>query len=101
MMQISYIYKAIWLISLLSILQFFSSCGGKTDDGDVQKKVADKISSMRGYDAVQANVRNGIVFLTGQCEGNGCAKQLEEGIRDLEGVIAVENDITEGRSVGR
>lgn len=89
------------MFSLLFVLQSFSSCGGKTDDGEVQKKVADKISGMQGYDAVQANVRNGIVFLTGQCEGSGCAKQLEEGIRDVEGVIAVENDITEGSSVGR
>jgi hypothetical protein len=80
----------VFFLSFTSAVLFFLWC--KTADADVQKKVANKISGMRGYEAVQAAVRNGIVFLTSQCEGSGCAKQLEENPKKVDGVIAFEKE---------
>lgn len=85
-----------YITPLLLVPLLILSCGEKQIDVEVENNVRAEISSLQGYDAVQFNVRNGIVFLTGQCAGEGCARQLEEHIRQVEGVIAVENDITEG-----
>lgn len=66
-------------------------------DAETEKAIQEKMVGMNGYSAVQVAVRNNIVFLTGQCVGEGCAKVLENRIREVDGVVAVENDITEGR----
>jgi len=81
---------------IFALIAFLISCKHKLTDTEVAENVREEIKSMQGYDAVNVVVRNNIVFLTGQCAGSGCASQLKEKIKKMDGVLAVENDLTEG-----
>lgn len=79
-----------------ALIVWLVSCQYKLTDAEVAKNIRKEISSMQGYEAVNVVVRNKIVFLTGQCPGHGCALQLQQKIKEMDGVLAVENDLTEG-----
>lgn len=86
-------------LSFLFLLLF--SCGQKLTDAAVQEEVTETLKEFQGADAVHAVVRDGIVFLTGQCRGQGCSMRLVTALEKLDGVQAVENDVTEGAKPGQ
>ena len=100
-------YKSFFLYTGIFFLAFLFSCNsGSSDteprtDAEVEKTVMEQLDTLPGYGAVQVEVRNGIAYLTGQCEGAGCAERLSTAIKKIDGVMAVENDITEGQPVAR
>jgi len=79
-----------------ALIVLLISCRHQLTDAEVAKNIREEIKSMQGYEAVNVVVRNKIVFLTGQCAGSGCALQLQQKIKKMDGVMAVENDLTEG-----
>ena len=52
----------------------------------------------RNYAGVSSAVKDGVVTLTGTCEGDNCAADIEKNIKDVSGVQKVENNITKDNS---
>lgn len=66
-------------------------------DADLTKKIKDKIGSgafSKGYDQVNAEVKNGIVTLTGPVNTLKDKEKVEEEVRNIKGVKGVDSKIT-------
>lgn len=66
------------------------SCGGH-DDGEIKEDVTKRLQD--SYRNVTAEVTDGVVILTGNCEGEDCAAGAERLIADVPGVDSVRNNI--------
>lgn len=81
-----------FLISLQCI-----ACTSETrTDSEILKDVQELVQKNEDYETVHVVVRNNLVILTGQCEGENCSDKLEKEIKEIEGVMAVESDLFEG-----
>ena len=91
--------KKWWLPVTIGIICFFMlfACSDEArTDEKIMQEVQKLIKKEERFETVQVNVRNNIVILTGQCEGEGCSKDLVKKVKTSDGVNGVENDITEG-----
>ncbi len=66
------------------------SCGGPNDK-DIQENVNKKLQE--NHQGVNAAVADGVVTLTGTCEGENCAAQAEQQVAEIKGVQSVQNNI--------
>jgi osmotically-inducible protein OsmY len=76
----------------------FTSCGSRSDE-EIQKDVSSRLSaegtgSSLNYANVQTNVKEGILTLTGQCEGENCVDSLSTRLKEVKGVKEVKNNVT-------
>lgn len=65
-------------------------------DQDLQQKVNDKIGPgwiSQGYDTVRAQVRNGVVYLSGSVKTASDKDKVEREVRNIDGVTGVESRI--------
>ena len=76
------------LITAMTAMLF--SCGGH-DDGEIKEDVTKRLQD--SYRNVTANVADGIVTLTGNCEGEDCAAGAARLIADVPGVDSIQNNI--------
>ncbi len=91
------IYLVIALFGVFS----FSSCGNKRSDEDIQKDVSEGLTRGTGNDAngaraysnVNATVKDGVVTLDGQCEGENCADSVVSRVNGIDGVKDVQSNI--------
>lgn len=79
--------------SFLITLSFVVLSCGKPDDKEVQESVTKKFQDQQNYKGVRAEVKDGIVTLTGNCEGENCAEEAKKMIADVNGVDSVRNNI--------
>lgn len=89
------------LKSLLTIAILFSiavSCNDKPNDKEIQDNVTKTLQANKSYAGVNSTVKDGTVTLTGKCEGDDCAADIEKNIKDVKGVQKVENNITKDNS---
>lgn len=96
-MKISKHFRNYWLV--LFFLLLLSSCQSQRSPADVKEDVREVIAESKENSAVNFTLRNGIVRLTGQCEGKGCAQALKHKVESVDGVLAVEVSVTEGKPV--
>ena len=82
-------------VLLLSILIALSlpACTAKTDDASVQQRVNDELKKDRAGSALNATVDNGVVTITGECQGDNCAQDLAEKVRKMDGVKDVQMNV--------
>ncbi len=52
----------------------------------------------KNYAGVNPAVKDGTVTLTGMCEGDNCAADIENNIKNINGIQKVENNITKDNS---
>lgn len=74
------------------------SCNSKPGDKEIQANVDQQLQVNKNYTDVTSKVQDGTVTLTGMCEGDGCAAEIEKNVRDIKGVKNVENNITEDKA---
>jgi osmotically-inducible protein OsmY len=66
------------------------SCG-KPNDKEIQENVSKKLQE--SYKGINAEVSEGVVTLTGSCEGENCSAQAQQQIAEMDGVKSVKNNI--------
>ncbi len=70
-----------------------------SDDRAIAKRIRDILAELDGYANVTATVSAGIVTLTGTTVDAQKAKQLTDLVGRIEGVVAIENEVTETTDV--
>jgi hyperosmotically inducible periplasmic protein len=78
---------------LTMILFMTSGCNNKPSDEEIQTNVSKQLQEKDSYKGVSASVSERTVVLNGTCEGDNCAAEIEEKIKNVEGVEKVENNI--------
>ncbi|MGK2863089.1 MAG: BON domain-containing protein [Chitinophagaceae bacterium] len=84
-------------ISLLSMF-FIVSCSSKPDDKQIQENVTKHLQDNKNYAGVNSTVKDGVVTLSGMCEGDNCPTDIENKIKGVDGVQKVENNIIKDNS---
>lgn len=86
-------------LALLGMVIFTAACGNNRDDEQIQKEVAQKLSisndNSPAYTNVTTSVKDGVVTLSGQCEGDNCSDSVVLRINEVDGVKNVVNNIQE------
>ncbi len=88
--------KPIFAIALLLLTMI--SCNDKHNDKDIQDNVTKQLQDNKNHAGVSSTVKDGVVTLTGTCEGENCAADIEKNIKDVSGVEKVENNISKDNS---
>ncbi len=83
--------------SLLSMF-FIVSCSSKPDDQQIQENVTKYLQDNKNYAGVTSTVNEGVVTLSGMCEGDNCVAAIEKDVAGIKGVSKVENNISKDNS---
>ncbi|CAN5242559.1 hypothetical protein BH20BAC1_BH20BAC1_23070 [soil metagenome] len=86
------------LLAIALLLSVAVSCNDKPNDKEIQDNVTKQLQDNKNYAGVNSSVKDGVVTLTGMCEGDNCAADIEKNIKDVKGVQKVENNITKDNS---
>lgn len=93
--------KSAFLLPVLFAGILFTSCNSSRSDADIQKDVREELTTSEGnrqaYANINAEVKEGVVTLTGQCEGDNCADSVLARVNDVDGVKEVRNNITQAQ----
>lgn len=81
-------------IAIATLVIVATSCNSKPNDKEIQENVTKSLQANKNYAGVNSTVKDGTVILTGMCEGDNCAADIENNIKELDGVQKVENNIT-------
>jgi osmotically-inducible protein OsmY len=68
------------------LLSFLVSCNNQTNDKQIQDNVTEQLQANKNYAGVTSTVKDSTVILTGMCEGDNCASDIEKNIKDVIGV---------------
>jgi len=88
--------KLIFAISILLFLM--TSCNEKNTDEDIQENVTKQLKDNKKYTGVNFTVKDKVVTLTGMCEGDNCAADIEIKVNNINGVEKVINNTTSNNS---
>jgi len=91
-------FKLITLFTTVLLLSVMASCNNKPDDKEIQDNITKELQENKNYAGVTSNVKDGIVTLSGMCEGDNCAADLEKNIKQIDGVKEVENSVVKDNS---
>ncbi len=78
---------------LIGSLFLFFSCNSTPNDDEIMANVNKRLQDNQSFSAITAMVKDGVVTLNGTCEGEACAMQVEEKIKEADGVKSVQNNI--------
>ncbi len=87
------IRQAGFLFILGSFLFVTTSCNNKPNDQEIKGNITTQWQDNKAYQGVNAVVKDGVVTLTGSCEGGDCATEIENKIKEMDGVDSVKNNI--------
>ena len=68
-------------------------CKGDVKDDKVLENVQAQLALDQAFKGVMAEVKDGVVTLSGTCDGDDCAKLAENKVSEAEGVKSIENNI--------
>lgn len=76
----------------------FTSCGGSKNDEEITEEVKQRLSAnqqsnAKNYSDINTSVKDGVVTLSGKCEGDNCRDSVLARIKDVEGVKSIVNNI--------
>jgi len=83
---------------MVLFLSVVTSCNSKPDDKEIQENIVKQLQGNKNYAGVNSNVKDGIVTLSGMCEGDNCVADIEKNIKEINGVQKVENSIVKDNS---
>lgn len=80
------------------LLVLAMSCNNKPNDKEIQDSVTKQLQSNKNYAGVNSTVKDGVVTLSGTCEGNNCPVEVQDKIKEENGVKKVENTVIKDNS---
>ncbi len=86
-----------WTLPLL-ICFLLAACTNSQSDEQIQKNLSEKMSateSSKKYPKINPVVKDGIVTLNGECQGENCADSAAALVRNIAGVKDVVNNVRE------
>lgn len=86
------------LIAIALLLSMAVSCNNQPNDKQIHDNVTQQLQENKNYAGVNSSVKDGVVTLTGMCEGDNCAANIEKNIKEVDGVKKVENKIVKDNS---
>ncbi len=86
------------VLPITCFLFFAASCNNKPDDNKIQENVTKQLQDNKNYAGVNSTVKDGVVTLSGMCVGDNCAADIENNIKNVDGVQKVENQIVKDNS---
>ncbi len=72
---------------------------GSAADKAIERRILSILNELQGYENVGIAVQAGVVTLTGQTLDAGSLNRLEMLVGRIEGVVAIENDVTESTNL--
>lgn len=86
-------FRKTWLIGLpTSLLLLLSACGGHSDK-DIQQNVTKELQKNPDFKGVNANVKDGVVTLSGNCQGDNCDSLVTQQVKKIDGVKSVKTQM--------
>ncbi len=83
-----------YLLTMLFLSLLIASCNSNPNDEDILKDVNDSLQAGKNTQTVNAAVKNGTVTLNGTCEGDDCVAEIEDKIRNVDGVKTIQNNVS-------
>ncbi len=94
-----YLHNRLIVLSIFIFSAFFIiSCDNKPTDEQIQQNISTKLQNEPAMAKISATVTDGVVILTGNCEGDDCKTKAESMVQEVEGVQSVENNIQQDTS---
>jgi len=84
--------------AIVLLLVFAMSCNNKPNDKDIQDSVTKQLQSDKSYTGVNSTVKDGVVTLSGTCEGDNCPAEVADKIKKVNGVEKVESTLIKDNS---
>lgn len=81
------------LVGIVMILSFAVACGSKPNDEQIQANVDKQLQENQALRGITATVKDGVVTLSGNCEGEDCVTLAAQEVEKAEGVQQVENNV--------
>ncbi|MEO9145330.1 MAG: hypothetical protein ABI237_07200 [Ginsengibacter sp.] len=78
---------------LIFFFSFFAACTGKQSDDEIQQSINAQLSGNENYKGVTDSISGRTVLLTGSCEGENCAIEVEKIIKENKYVDSVMKTI--------
>lgn len=82
----------------LFICFFLAACTSSKSDEQIQKNLSEKLSATKNdnkYSNITPIIKEGVVTLNGECQGENCADSAAALVRNIEGVKDVVNNVKE------
>ena len=74
---------------------------GPGQDEAIQRRIRGVLAELEGYEGVSVAVSEGVVTLAGEAVDGAAVSRLDELVGRVEGVVAIENEVTASADVGR
>lgn len=88
-----YLYRTLLFTITLTSLISITACNNEPDDKEIKTSVDKQLQEDSKYKNVQATVSNGVVTLSGDCEGENCAGEIAGKIKENNDIDSVQNNI--------
>lgn len=80
------------VILSLSLLFLTASCNNRSD-AEIQTDLNKELQQGTSYQRVSAGVHDGVVTLSGTCNGDNCETQIAQKVKNIKGVDSVVNNV--------
>ncbi len=74
-------------------LLLMCACNDSVSDADLQEQITADLHANEKFKAVEISVVNGAVSLTGTCDGENCADEAGDQVKDMDGVKSLDNQV--------
>ncbi len=91
-------FKIKSLFAIILLCTVAVSCNSKVDDQKIKADISKHLLENNNYVGVTSSVQDGVVTLAGVCQGENCAADIENTIKDIDGVKKVNNNIRKDNS---
>jgi hyperosmotically inducible periplasmic protein len=82
------------LLLAVTLLVGMAGCKSKPKDADISAAIAEKTKTVPDLASLTANVKEGVVTLTGECKDATCRANCEAAVKSVAGVKEVVNNTT-------
>jgi hyperosmotically inducible protein len=85
--------QLVYLFLITVILLFATACSHQPKDEDIQAKITKQLQENADYKNINDSVKDGVVTLSGKCQGQGCDSLIENQVNGIAGVKSIINNI--------
>jgi osmotically-inducible protein OsmY len=72
---------------------FATACSRQPKDEDIQGKITKQLQENADYKNINDSEKDGVVTLSGKCQGQGCDSLIENQVKGIAGVKSIINNM--------